>query len=96
MRENCNKRKTLIMKYTYMPAGTCSRQIDIECENGIVKDVRVVGGCSGNLQGIAALCRGRRVDEVAALLRGIRCGSKPTSCPDQIAAALDHMAASEA
>ncbi len=76
------------MKYQYTPQGTCSRLIELDVEDGIVKDLNVVGGCHGNLQGIAALVRGRRVDEVIASLKGIRCGGKPTSCPDQIATAL--------
>lgn len=77
------------MKFEYSPHGTCSRLIEIDIEDGIVKDLRVVGGCHGNLQGITALCRGRRADEVAATLRGICCGSKQTSCPDQIARAIE-------
>ena len=72
-----------------MTNGVCSRQIYLNIEDGIVKDVEFVGGCHGNLQGIAALCRGRRADEVARTLRGIRCGNKPTSCPDQIALAIE-------
>ena len=76
------------VKYQYTPQGTCSRLIEFEVENGVVKDLVVVGGCHGNLQGIAALVRGRRVEEVVAALKGIRCGVKPTSCPDQIATAL--------
>lgn len=78
------------MKITYTPTGTCSRLIEIEVDDaGIVTDMHVTGGCHGNLQGIAALCRGRRADEVARTLRGIRCGNKPTSCPDQIALAIE-------
>lgn len=76
------------MKIEYTPVGTCSRLIEIEVSDGIVRDLRVTGGCHGNLQGIAALCRGRRTDEVISTLRGIRCGKKSTSCPDQIAIAL--------
>lgn len=76
------------MKYSYIPQGTCSRRIDLEIEDGVVKDIVVTGGCHGNLQGVAALCRGRRAEEVVSALRGIRCGTKPTSCPDQIARAI--------
>lgn len=79
------------MKIEYIPVGTCSRLIEIEVNNGVVEDLRVTGGCNGNLQGIAALCRGRKADEVAATLRGIRCGNKLTSCPDQIAQALSKL-----
>ena len=58
-------------------------------KKGIVKDLKVIGGCSGNLQGIANLVKGRTVDEVIERLNGIKCGFKPTSCPDQIAKALE-------
>ncbi len=77
------------MKIEYVPVGTCSRLIEIEVNDGVVDNLRVTGGCNGNLQGIASLCRGRRADEVVAALRGIHCGGKPTSCPDQIARALE-------
>ncbi len=77
------------MKYRYRPQGVCSQEIVIDIENGIVKDLKVIGGCSGNLQGIANLVKGRTVDEVIERLNGIKCGFKPTSCPDQIAKALE-------
>ena len=77
------------MEYRYRPQGVCSQEIVIDIENGIVKDLKVVGGCSGNLQGIANLVKGRTVDEVIERLNGIKCGFKPTSCPDQIAKALE-------
>lgn len=76
------------MKYQYTTSGTCSRSIEIEVNDGIVGDVRFVGGCHGNLQGIGALIKGMKADEVIARLEGIRCGNKPTSCPDQLACAL--------
>lgn len=79
------------MKYTYTPSGTCSRSIELDIEDGVVCDLQVIGGCHGNLQGIASLVRGMRVDEVISRLRGIRCGLKSTSCPDQIAIALSHI-----
>ena len=77
------------MEYRYRPQGVCSQEIVIDIYNGIVKDLKVIGGCSGNLQGIASLVKGRPVDEVIERLRGIKCGFKPTSCPDQIAKALE-------
>lgn len=78
---------------TYNTHGTCSRQIIIDIEDGVVQNVTFVGGCSGNTQGVASLARGMRVEDVIALLRGIRCGGKPTSCPDQLAQALEqHLA----
>lgn len=76
------------MVYTYQPKGVCSMQIDIEVEDGIVKNVKFHGGCNGNGKGIASLVRGRSVDEVIAALEGTTCGSKSTSCPDQLAVAL--------
>ena len=77
------------MEYRYRPQGVCSQEIVIDIENGIVKDLKVIGGCSGNLQGIANLVKGRTVDEVIERLNGIKCGFKPSSCPDQIAKALE-------
>ena len=76
------------MYYTYKTKGTCSSQIDLEVENGVVQDVKFTGGCNGNTKGISALVKGMKVDEVIARCQGIRCGFKPTSCPDQLATAL--------
>ncbi len=72
----------------YKTTGTCSSAIDFEVEDGIVKEVRFIGGCSGNTQGVAALVKGMPVDEVVSRLEGIKCGFKSTSCPDQLAKAL--------
>ena len=77
------------MTYTYTPKGVCSRQFEFDVEDGIVKSVKIMGGCHGNLQGIAALLKGMSVDEVITRLSGIKCGMKPTSCPDQIAKGLE-------
>lgn len=76
------------MKITYRPRGVCSQLMEIEIEDGKIASVQVVGGCSGNLQGISRLLRGMEVDEAIRRMEGIRCGMKPTSCPDQLAAAL--------
>ncbi len=73
---------------SYTPKGVCSRQIDIEIEGDIIKEVKYTGGCSGNTQGVAALVAGMNVDEAITRLSGIRCGFKSTSCPDQLALAL--------
>jgi uncharacterized protein (TIGR03905 family) len=75
-------------KITYIPRGVCSRKIDIEIENGIIISAKYTGGCAGNTQGVAALIAGMSVDEAIKRLSGIRCGFKPTSCPDQLATAL--------
>ena len=77
------------MTHSYKTRGTCSRQIDFELEDGIVKNVSFFGGCNGNLKGIGALVEGRPAEEVIALLKGMKCGFKPTSCPDQLAQALE-------
>ena len=77
------------MKFEYRPAGVCSRCIYLDVEGGIVKDVEFVGCCNGNLKGISALVKGLSCDEVKEKLSGIRCGLKPTSCPDQLAKAID-------
>ena len=71
----------------YIPSGVCSRQIDLEIENGIIKSVKFIGGCNGNLQGISKLCENRPVTEVIDLLQGIKCRGN-TSCPDQLSKAL--------
>ena len=76
------------MHIDYVPRGVCSRSFHIEVEDGTIQSVQVVGGCHGNLQGISALLRGMTVEQAVARLEGIRCGSKQTSCPDQIAQAL--------
>lgn len=76
------------MTISYKPKGVCSRMMMIETEDGIIRHVEVVGGCDGNLQGISRLVEGMGVSEAIKRLEGIRCGGKPTSCPDQLAQAL--------
>ena len=76
------------MKYIYEPQGTCSMQMIFEIDGDVVKDLQIIGGCPGNTIGISALVKGRKVDEIIELLRGIPCGNKGTSCPDQVAIAL--------
>lgn len=79
------------MKKVYKTEGTCSRAIEIEVEDGVVKGVTFDGGCHGNTQGICALVKGMRKEDVIERLGGIRCKNKPTSCPDQLARALREM-----
>ncbi len=74
---------------TYKPHGVCSRQIDIDVEDGIIVKTQYTGGCSGNTQGVAALLVGLTVEEAVKRLKGIHCGPRPTSCPDQTARALE-------
>lgn len=77
------------MQFTHNNKGTCSRAIEFEVEGNVVKNVRYIGGCHGNTQGIAALVEGMNVDDAIARMKGIRCGMKETSCPDQLARALE-------
>ena len=79
------------MVYSYRPKGVCSQRMDIEVEDGRVKALSVLGGCDGNLQGIARLVEGMEVEEVIRRLEGLRCGFKDSSCPDQLARALKAM-----
>ena len=76
------------MQYDYKTKGTCSQRIFFDIEDGILKNVQFLGGCNGNLKGIGALVEGMKVEDVIARVEGIRCGSKSTSCPDQLAQAL--------
>ena len=76
------------MHFTYRTRGTCSQQILFDVDGKTVRNIEFIGGCNGNLQGIGRLVEGMPVDEVISRLRGIRCGYKPTSCPDQLATAL--------
>ena len=80
----------------YTTRGTCSRSIEITLEDGIVKNVRFLGGCMGNTQGVAALVRGMRAEEAIQRLSGIDCGGRGTSCPDQLARALAECLAQDA
>ena len=74
---------------TYKTHGTCSRAIEYEVQDGIVTECRFVGGCMGNTQGVAALVKGMKVEDAIARLKGIQCGFRGTSCPDQLACALE-------
>ena len=76
------------MKYTYKTSGTCYKQIYFSIVDGRLQDVNFNGGCHGNLQGIAKLVEGQKAEDVIARLKGITCGLKRTSCPDQLACAI--------
>lgn len=80
----------------YIPRGVCSRQIELEIENGLITHLEIYGGCHGNLQGITRLLLNRPAQEAADLLEGVRCGGKSTSCPDQIAKAIRQCLAEQA
>ena len=75
----------------YQPKGVCSNAIDVEVEDGVIKSVEFTGGCNGNTQGISRLVAGMKVEDAISRLKGIKCGFKSTSCPDQLACALEKM-----
>ena len=78
------------MKYTYNPEGVCSMQMIFDIEGDIIKNLKIVGGCTGNTVGVSRLVEGRKIDDVIKMLKGIECGVKGTSCPDQVAIALEN------
>ncbi len=75
----------------YQPKGVCSKAIDVEVDGDIIKSVKFTGGCNGNLQGISSLVAGMKIEDAIGKLRGIKCGFKNTSCPDQLACALQEI-----
>ncbi len=75
----------------FQPKGVCSNAIDVEMEDGIIKSVQFTGGCNGNTQGISRLVVGMKAEDAISRLKGIKCGFKSTSCPDQLALALEEM-----
>lgn len=75
-------------KIIYETKGVCSRLIEVEIENNIIKNIGFQGGCNGNLKGISSLCIGMDINDVIKKLKGITCGPKSTSCPDQLAVCL--------
>ncbi len=76
------------MRYAFTPKGVCSVRIEFDLDNGIINNVEFTRGCSGNTQGVGALCEGMRAEDVVKRLEGINCGGKGTSCPDQLAKAV--------
>ncbi len=77
------------MHITYQPKGVCAVRLEFDVEDGVVKNISFLGGCDGNHKGIAALAEGMTPEEAAKRLRGITCGRRTTSCPDQLAVALE-------
>ena len=77
------------MEYRYTPQGVCSMQMVFEIEKEIIKSLKIIGGCPGNTIGVSKLVQGRKIDEVIEMLKGIPCGMRGTSCPDQVAKALE-------
>lgn len=76
------------MKFEFNPSGVCSRHYEFDIEDNIIKNITIIGGCNGNLQGISHLLIGMNIDDVIDKFQGINCGGKGTSCPDQISKAL--------
>lgn len=79
--------------FVYRPKGVCSQEMRFEMENDVIKSVTIVGGCAGNLLGISRIIKDKKISEVISAFEGVRCGIKPTSCPDQISQALKAYAA---
>ncbi|MCQ2224862.1 MAG: TIGR03905 family TSCPD domain-containing protein [Paludibacteraceae bacterium] len=79
----------MVQTKTYQCHGTCSKMINVSVEDGIIKEVQFLGGCHGNTQGVAALAKGMKVEEAISKISGIDCGGRGTSCPDQLARALE-------
>lgn len=77
------------MEYRYNPQGVCSAEMIFEIDNGIIKKLKIIGGCPGNTIGVSKLIENKSIDEVIEILKGIPCGIKKTSCPDQVAIALE-------
>lgn len=77
------------MTYEFSTRGVCARKITFDLEDGIVKNIKFLGGCSGNTQGVSKLAEGRNAKDLIEILKGTKCGFKNTSCPDQLAQALE-------
>ncbi len=77
------------MKFKYTTRGTCSSAIEFDLDDGIVRNIKFKGGCMGNTQGVSALAEGMKAEEIVRLCKGIQCGFKGTSCPDQLARAIE-------
>ena len=85
------------MMYFFRPQGVCAREMHVDVnDQGVIENLEVVGGCSGNLQGISALVRGMSAQEAIERMKGIHCGAKSTSCPDQLARGLEQILADKA
>ncbi len=82
------------MKHSFRPRGICAQEIIVELDGqGVIQDVQIIGGCDGNHKGISALVRGMKAQEAVDRLKGISCGPRPTSCPDQLALGLEQILA---
>ena len=79
------------MNVNFTPKGVCARNMSFDIENGVIRNLKVMGGCNGNLKGIASLVEGMKIEDVVSRLEGIDCGGKGTSCPDQLCRALEKL-----
>ena len=79
------------MEYRFTPRGVCSREMIVEMEGNIIKSLKILGGCPGNTVGLTHMVQGRKIDEVIEKLKGFPCGMRGTSCPDQLAKALEEI-----
>ena len=77
------------MEYRYEPEGVCSYEMIFEIDGDVVKSLKIIGGCAGNTVGVSKLIENKKIDDIIKMLKGINCGSRGTSCPDQIARALE-------
>lgn len=77
------------MEYRFKPQGVCSQEMIIELDGDIIRKVKIIGGCAGNTVGVSRLIEGMKIDEAIKRLKGIPCGFKTTSCPDQLSIALE-------
>lgn len=87
--DTTDRKEGFFLTIQYKPKGVCSQLMNVKVEDGIIQEVQILGGCSGNLQGIASLVKGMPAEEAIKRLKGIHCGFKPTSCPDQFARNLE-------
>ena len=82
------------MTYSFRPRGICAQEMIVDVdEQGVIQDLRIVGGCDGNLKGLSSLLKGMKVEDAMERLKGISCGPRPTSCPDQLARGLEQILA---
>lgn len=89
--EHSSERQKYMSKVSFKPSGVCSREMSVEAEDGVITQVKITGGCDGNSDGLSRLLVGMRVDDAIGRMRGTRCGKRPTSCPDQLARAMEQL-----
>ena len=93
--DTTDRKEGFFLTIQYKPKGVCSQLMNVKVEDGIIQEVQILGGCSGNLQGISKLVQGMKAEDAIARMSGIKCGYKATSCPDQLSKALKAALAEE-